>query len=73
MTGIRAFTLPKDAVLKVAEINIMQAHIFSDVEPGKVMWYENSCGLVEMAVNQADAAEVMSLYVGSHVLALTPD
>ena len=73
MTGIRALTLPKDAVLKVAEINIMQAHIFSDVESGKVMWYENSCGLVEIAVNQANAAEVMSLYVGSHVLALTPD
>jgi S-adenosyl-L-methionine hydrolase (adenosine-forming) len=73
MTGIRAFTLPKDAVLKIADVSVARAHIFSDVQPGTVMWYENSCGLVEVAVNKANAAEVMKLYVGGHVLALAPD
>ena len=70
MTGVRAFTLPADAELKVADIGIARAHTFADVAAGTVMWYENSCGLVEIAVNQGSAAHILRLHVGTHVLAL---
>jgi hypothetical protein len=70
MTGIRASTLPSDATLKIADISVSQATTFSDVARGQVMWYENSCGLVEIAMNKADAANVMGLNVGTHVLAV---
>jgi S-adenosylmethionine hydrolase len=70
MTGIRAHTLPDDAVLRVADVRVRRAQTFSEVGPGEAIWYENSCGLVEVAMNEADAAEVMGLKVGSHVLAI---
>jgi S-adenosylmethionine hydrolase len=70
MTGIRAFTLPDDAVLKVADVSIAKARIFAEVMPGDAIWYENSCGMVEIALNKASAAKVMGLHVGAHVLAV---
>ncbi len=70
MTGIRASTLPDDAVLKVADVSIAKARVFSEVKPGEAMWYENSCGLVEIALNRASAATVMGLHVGVPVLAV---
>ena len=69
-TGIRAATLPADAVLKVADTSIRQARTFSDVRPGEAIWYENSSGLVEVAMNRANAAKVMGLRVGTPVLAV---
>jgi S-adenosylmethionine hydrolase len=70
MTGIRASTLPSDATLEVADISIRHAHTFSDVGVGEVIWYENSCGLVEIAMNKEDAANQMGLRIGTHVLAV---
>lgn len=70
MTGIRAHTLPDDAILRVGEARIRRAHGFADVGAGEAIWYENSCGLVEVAMNRGDAAAVMGLRVGSHVLAI---
>lgn len=70
MTGIRASTLPTGAVLKVAEVSVRQARTFSDVGPGEAIWYENSSGLVEVAMNQANAARVMGLRIGTPVLAV---
>ena len=72
MTGIRAATLPPGAVLKVADASVRRARIFADVAAGEAIWYENSCGLVEVAMNKADAAAVMGLRVGAHVLAVAP-
>ena len=70
MTGIRASTLPTGAVLKVADVSVHQARTFSDVGPGEAIWYENSSGLVEVAMNQANAARVMGLRIGTPVLAV---
>jgi len=70
MTGIRASTLPSDATLEVADVSIRQAQTFSDVGVGEVIWYENSCGLVEIAMNKADAANQLGLRIGTHVLAV---
>ena len=70
MTGIRASTLPTGAVLKVADVSVRQARTFSDVGTGEAIWYENSSGLVEVAMNQANAARVMGLRIGTPVLAV---
>ena len=41
--------------------------VFSAVPPGTAFWYENSLGLVEIAVNGASAARVLGLAVGEPV------
>lgn len=37
----------------------------SEATPGGAFWYENSVGLVEIAVNQGSAARSLGLQVGS--------
>ena len=73
MTGVRAAALPAGSVLKVAEARVRRAETFADVGAGEVIWFENSCGLVEVAMNKGDAAETMGLRVGAPVLAIAPD
>ncbi|MBC8239401.1 MAG: SAM-dependent chlorinase/fluorinase [Alphaproteobacteria bacterium] len=57
MTGMRAATLPENAVLEAAGQHISRARVFSDVETGSMFWYENANGLAEIAVNQGRADE----------------
>ncbi len=45
--------------------SIGQASTFCDVEPGQAFWYRNSSGLVEIAVNQGRADEMLGLIPGS--------
>ena len=47
------------------------ATTFSEVERGAPFWYENSSGLVEIAVNQGRASDRLGLAVGDAV-ALDP-
>ncbi len=51
MTGIRAVSLPADAVLEAGGACFARARTFSDVAPGAAFWYENSSGLAEIAIN----------------------
>lgn len=67
MTGMRAARVPRDAVLAVGATRIAPARVFAEVPPGQAFWYENSVGLVEIAVNRGSAALVLSLAVGSTV------
>ncbi|MCK5639474.1 MAG: SAM-dependent chlorinase/fluorinase [Gammaproteobacteria bacterium] len=67
MTGLRAVAVSSDSILEVAEKQILHARTFSDVAVGEAFWYENSSGLVEIAVNQGRAAEVFDLSIGSPV------
>lgn len=46
---------------------IHQAETFCAVPKGQPFWYENSCGLVEIAVNKGRASEQLGLKVGSGV------
>lgn len=68
MTGLRAAALPGDAVLQAAGHRFGQARVFSEVPVGDGFWYENSCGLAEIAVNQG-RADNLGLHVGT-VIAL---
>lgn len=64
ITGLRAVNLDPSAMLAVADRQLHYAHVFSAVAPGMPFWYENSIGLVEIAVNQGSAAETLALRVG---------
>ncbi len=69
VTGIRAAALSPQAEILVAGERIRRAVCFSDVSPGTSFWYENANGLVEIAVNQGKANVVLSLTVGTGVMA----
>ncbi len=67
MLGVRAKTLPRGTVLEVEEQTIQRQRTFADVPPGQAFWYQNSNGLVEIAVNRGRAADVLGLEIGSPV------
>ena len=71
MTGLRAVNVPATATLSVNGHRIPRARVFAEVPPGTVMWYENSVGLVEIAVNRGHAASRFGLHVGDEVLLAT--
>ncbi len=64
LTGQRVATLPRGMGPVVAGQIIVGARTFADVAPGVAFWYRNSLGLVEIAVNQGDAARRFGLEVG---------
>jgi S-adenosyl-L-methionine hydrolase (adenosine-forming) len=67
LTGLRARGVPHDAVIAVHGRRIPHARIFADVPAGSPFWYENSIGLVELAMNGDNTAERMGLSVGDRV------
>jgi len=71
MTGIRAGSFNKQLVLRADHQEIVNGNTFSDVKEGKALWYENSNEMIEIAVNQGSAAEVLQLKIGSHILLST--
>ncbi|MGD8380006.1 MAG: SAM-dependent chlorinase/fluorinase, partial [Gammaproteobacteria bacterium] len=64
MTGMRASRLSHEHVLSIGGYLLKRADTFSDVEEGEPFWYENSIGLVEIAVNQDAADEILELDIG---------
>jgi S-adenosyl-L-methionine hydrolase (adenosine-forming) len=68
MTGIRAATVdPRTTQLYCAETVIPHGSTFAEVAKGELLWYENSNGLVEIAVNQGSAAQQLRVAIGSAV------
>lgn len=70
LTGIRAEGLTDAAILQVAGRGLPRAETFSKVGLGEPFWYENSVGLVEIAVNQGSAAQMLGLQAGSAIARL---
>ena len=68
MTGLRAASLPADAVLTVDGRAVRRARTFADAPPGAALWYENANGLAEIAVNRARADRALGLAVGHPVI-----
>lgn len=66
-TGIRAIALDQNAQLEAAGIKLSYARAFCEVEPGTAFWYENSSGLVEIAVAQGRADLSLGLSVGNSI------
>lgn len=67
MTGLRAASVPPDATLRAAGQTLQKAQTFSNVYPGHSFCYENSNGLLEIAVNQGRADRSLGLGVGDAV------
>ncbi len=65
-TGIRAAGVPRDAVLSANGHRISYARVFGEAGE-KVFWYENSHGMVEIAMNRTSAADTLGLSVGQPV------
>lgn len=72
MTGLRAKEIPDKAELQVGGRNLSKSRTFSDVAQGEAFWYENANGLVEVAVNQGRADEVLRLGIGDPVAVIMP-
>lgn len=64
MTGLRAASLAPGSALSIDGRRLARARTFGDVSPGQPFWYENSLGLIEIAVNQGSAATLLGLEPG---------
>ncbi len=67
MTGLRSGNVPRQAAIEAVGRRLDWARVFSEVPTGSAFWYENSVGLVEIAVNQGNAATQLGLSVGDAV------
>jgi S-adenosyl-L-methionine hydrolase (adenosine-forming) len=69
VTGLRAAGLPRHAELEINGRRVRPARTFSDTAPGEALWYPNSSGLAEIAVNQGKAAQELCLRIGDTIAA----
>jgi S-adenosylmethionine hydrolase len=67
-TGIRASALDKEQLLQVNGHSVPWARTFCEVPVSTPFWYENSNGLVEIAVNQGRADRDLALDVGTRII-----
>ncbi|WP_456378473.1 SAM hydrolase/SAM-dependent halogenase family protein [Thiolapillus sp.] len=67
MTGISASSVPGFQGVVIGGHSIRRATTFSSVAIGELFCYVNSIGLVEIAVNQGNATEVLQLCIGHSV------
>lgn len=72
ITGLRSCTVNRKAIISVGGTPCEFRPTFAKAEAGTPFWYENSNGLLEIALPNGHAAEFLGLNVGS-VLALTTD
>ena len=64
MTGLRAAKVDANTRIAVANQQLCWARTFSEVAKGEGFWYQNSNGLVELAVNQGRADKILRLNLG---------
>ena len=66
ITGLRARMInPDNNLILDDNRTIKHAHTFAGVPAGQAFWYENSNGLVEIAVNRNSAQQTLGLNIGS--------
>jgi S-adenosylmethionine hydrolase len=64
ITGWRAAGVDRRARLRVGLTELARARTFCERPSGSAFWYENSLGLVEVAVNQGRADHTFGLVPG---------
>lgn len=67
MCGLRASVLPTSGGIVAAGRPLGRARTFCEVAMGEPFWYENSLGLVEIAVNQGRADQLLGLGPGDSI------
>ena len=66
-TGLFAADLSHDASIAIEGTAISYASTFSAGPPGKLFWYANSLGLVEISVGNGNAAQEFDLRIGQAI------
>jgi S-adenosyl-L-methionine hydrolase (adenosine-forming) len=72
ITGLIAGRIDKGLLLVAGERRLSYARNYSDAPAGQAFWYENSLGLVEIAVSHGSARETLGLAIGDRVAAGPP-
>lgn len=67
MTGRRAGSIADGSTLTVRGHALTRRLTFGAAQAGEAFWYENSNGLIEIAVNRGRASEVLGLKLGDRV------
>lgn len=67
MTGLRGQGVSPQTQIHVAGYVLHSAEYFGQVQVGQAFWFVNSCGLIEIAVNQGNAAQTMGIDIGHSV------
>ncbi len=67
MTSIQAATIPASTMIMLGNCKIGYARTYSESEAGQTFWYENSIGLVEIAINCGSASKQLACTVGDQV------
>jgi S-adenosyl-L-methionine hydrolase (adenosine-forming) len=67
MTGVRAAKLDRTHKVSLKGKVLSFARTFSAARLGEPFWYENANGLVEIALREASAVEVLGLRVGDPI------
>ena len=67
MTGMAGSSANDNAVLRWNDRKLNYARVFSEVEPGVPFWYRNSIGLIEIAMNCANATHELGIRIGDPV------
>ncbi len=70
MTGVRADRLSPEDTVGIAGKRLEYARTFSEAGEGEAFWYANAVGMVEIAVNQGNAADRFGLKAGDSRLRL---
>jgi S-adenosylmethionine hydrolase len=67
MTGLRKGFVNPSFVLQANHVYLKSARTFADVPSGEAFWYVNANGLVEIAINKGNAADVLGIGLGSSI------
>lgn len=70
LTGLRACNISRSARIEAGSHQLAYARVFADARAEDAFWYENSIGLVEIAVSRGSAAEQLGLRVGDAIQVL---
>ena len=67
MTGVTGRNYDEKMIVTIPGRRILHAERFDTVQKGQPFWYVNSCGLIEIAVNQGRADKDLNLNIGSGI------
>jgi S-adenosyl-L-methionine hydrolase (adenosine-forming) len=67
LTGLRGGNVPHGARIEAGGHTLAYAGVFAEAPGGSAFWYEDSIGLVEIAVNGGSAAELIRMHVGDPI------
>ena len=66
-TGLRAAGIATTATVTANGRTLRHARTFGEAPAGAAFWYENSSGMVEIAVNRGHAGEALGLAIGTPI------